>query len=110
MFLCRTKQMRLAEGIFINTFMELDGNAITALEVETKNLPLYTIGPIIQSGSSNPVEGSDCLRWLNNQPSGSVLFVCFGSGGTLSYDQMNELAFGLELSKQKFLWVHYNKL
>ncbi|KAK4592799.1 hypothetical protein RGQ29_017089 [Quercus rubra] len=105
MWLLRAKQMRLAEGIFINTFMELDGNAITALEEETKNLSLYTIGPIIQNGSSNPVEGSDCLRWLNNQPSGSVLFVCFGSGATLSYDQMNELALGLELSKQKFLWV-----
>ncbi|KAF3968559.1 hypothetical protein ACB098_11G120400 [Castanea mollissima] len=105
MFLRRTKQMRLADGIVINTFMELDGNAITALEEETKNLSLYAIGPIIQSGSRNPVEGSDCLRWLNNQPSGSVLFVCFGSGGTLSYDQMNELALGLESSKQKFLWV-----
>ncbi|KAK7823911.1 hydroquinone glucosyltransferase [Quercus suber] len=79
--------------------------AITALEEEAKNLSLYTIGPIIQSGSSNPVEGSDSLRWLNNQPSGSALFVCFGSDGTLSFDQMNELALGLELSKQKFLWV-----
>ncbi|KAM3685438.1 hypothetical protein ACJW31_11G117300 [Castanea mollissima] len=105
MFLRTSKQMRLADGIVINTFMELDGNAITALEEETKNLSLYAIGPIIQSGSRNPVEGSDCLRWLNNQPSGSVLFVCFGSGGTLSYDQMNELALGLESSKQKFLWV-----
>ncbi|KAL4599774.1 hypothetical protein ACB092_11G150900 [Castanea dentata] len=105
MFLRTSKQVRLADGIVINTFMELDGNAITALEEETKNLSLYAIGPIIQSGSRNPVEGSDCLRWLNNQPSGSVLFVCFGSGGTLSYDQMNELALGLESSKQKFLWV-----
>ncbi|XP_065621729.1 hydroquinone glucosyltransferase-like [Quercus suber] len=105
LLLGEAKQMRLAEGIVVNTFMELDGNAITALEEEAKNPSLYTIGPIIQSGSSNQVEGSDCLSWLNNQPSGSVLFVCFGSGGTLSYDQMNELALGLELSKQKFLWV-----
>nr|POF23411.1 hydroquinone glucosyltransferase [Quercus suber] len=82
-----------------------DRTTITALEEEAKNLSLYTIGPIIQSGSSNPVEGSDSLRWLNNQPSGSALFVCFGSDGTLSFDQMNELALGLELSKQKFLWV-----
>lgn len=32
----------------------------------------------------------------------------FGSGGTLSYDQLNELALGLELSEQKFLWVARN--
>jgi hydroquinone glucosyltransferase len=31
--------------------------------------------------------------------------VSFGSGGTLSQNQLNELALGLELSGQKFLWV-----
>ncbi|XP_042505616.1 hydroquinone glucosyltransferase-like [Macadamia integrifolia] len=36
---------------------------------------------------------------------GSVLFVSFGSGGALSREQLNELASGLELSKQRFLWV-----
>ncbi|KAM3733240.1 hypothetical protein ACB098_11G120200 [Castanea mollissima] len=106
MFLRTTKRMRLAEGIMFNTFMEMEENAIKALlDEESKCLPLYPIGPIIQTGSSNQVKGSDCLRWLDNQPHGSVLFVCFGSGGTLSYEQTNELAFGLELSEQKFLWV-----
>nr|POF19575.1 hydroquinone glucosyltransferase [Quercus suber] len=108
MFLRNAKRFRLAEGIIVNTFMELEGSAIKALlDEEAKNLPLYPIGPI-QSGSSNlqvDKSVSDCLRWLDNQPHGSVLFVCFGSGGTLSYDQTNELALGLELSGQKFLWV-----
>ncbi|TKY68850.1 Hydroquinone glucosyltransferase [Spatholobus suberectus] len=36
---------------------------------------------------------------------GSVLYVSFGSGGTLSQEQMIELAYGLELSNLKFLWV-----
>jgi len=31
--------------------------------------------------------------------------VSFGSGGTLSSEQMRELAWGLELSEQRFLWV-----
>ncbi|KAK7841588.1 hydroquinone glucosyltransferase [Quercus suber] len=72
----------------------------------TKRYRLAEVGPI-QSGSSNQVDKSesDCLRWLDNQPHGSVLFVCFGSGGTLSYEQTNELALGLELSGQKFIWV-----
>lgn len=51
------------------------------------------------------VDGLQCLSWLDDQPSGSVLFVCFGSGGTLSHSQLNELALGLELSGQKFLLV-----
>jgi hydroquinone glucosyltransferase len=45
------------------------------------------------------------LRWLNKQPHSSVLFVSFGSGGTLSHEQLNELASGLEMSGQRFLWV-----
>ncbi|RYR75033.1 hypothetical protein Ahy_A02g009744 isoform C [Arachis hypogaea] len=49
-----------------------------------------------------------CLRWLNEQPRGSVLFVCFGSGGTLSSAQIDELALGLEMSEQRFLWVIKN--
>ena len=109
LFLRITKRLRLAEGIMFNTFTELEGSAIKALgeEAEAGNLPLYPIGPIIQSGSTNQVDGSESesLKWLDNQPSGSVLFVCFGSGGTLSVDQMNELALGLEMSRQKFLWV-----
>jgi hydroquinone glucosyltransferase len=112
MILHYAKQLRLAEGVMLNTFTELEASAIKGSEEEAEagNLPLFPIGPIIQSGSSNQLDGpgSNCLTWLDNQPSGSVLFVCFGSGGTLSYDQTNELALGLEMSGQKFLWVLKN--
>ncbi|RZC58994.1 hypothetical protein C5167_006300 [Papaver somniferum] len=62
------------------------------------------IGPLIRTGVRG--DGSDrsgCLKWLDNQPPASVLFVSFGSGGTLSSDQLIELALGLEMSEQKFL-------
>ena len=39
------------------------------------------------------------------QPSESVIYVSFGSGGTLSKSQIAELAWGLELSQQRFIWV-----
>jgi len=42
---------------------------------------------------------------LDKQPKRSVLYVSFGSGGTLSYDQIQELALGLEMSEHRFLWV-----
>ncbi|KAK8339545.1 hypothetical protein V6Z11_A08G041500 [Gossypium hirsutum] len=48
---------------------------------------------------------SGCIKWLDIQPVGSVLFVSFGSSGTLSRNQVSELAMGLEMSKQRFLWV-----
>ncbi|XP_052171760.1 hydroquinone glucosyltransferase-like [Diospyros lotus] len=48
---------------------------------------------------------TECLNWNDNQPTGSVLFVSFGSGGRLSHEQITELALGLEFSEQRFLWV-----
>ncbi|CAL4975235.1 unnamed protein product [Urochloa decumbens] len=43
--------------------------------------------------------------YLTSKPDGSVLYVCFGSGGALSTRQTAELAAGLEASGQRFLWV-----
>ncbi|KAL7203837.1 hypothetical protein ACSBR2_016982 [Camellia fascicularis] len=87
--------------------MDLEEGAIKALqEKEPGKSPVYLIGPLIQTDSSDESqERPECLQWLDGQPSGSVLFVSFGSGGTLSHDQLNELALGLELSGQRFLWV-----
>ncbi|XP_057981359.1 hydroquinone glucosyltransferase [Malania oleifera] len=100
------KRYRLAEGIMVNSFWELEGGAIKALqEEEPGKPPVYPIGPVIKMDSGSGSNGSDCLRWLDDQPHGSVLFISFGSGGTLSSDQLNELALGLEMSEQRFLWV-----
>ncbi|XP_058221683.1 hydroquinone glucosyltransferase-like [Rhododendron vialii] len=94
------------EGIIINSFLDLEEGAIKALQVEEPGKPpVYPIGPLIQTGSSDGSDQPECLKWLDDQPSRSVLFVSFGSGGTLSHDQINELALGLEMSGQKFLWV-----
>lgn len=67
---------------------------------------VYTVGPLIRSLSASGEEGTaDCLKWLDLQPKSSVLFVSFGSAGTLSCAQTSELALGLEASGQRFLWV-----
>jgi len=55
-----------------------------------------------KEGSNNDIK---YLRWLDKQECNSVLYVSFGSGGTLCEEQIKELAWGLELSGQKFLWV-----
>ncbi|KAM7476508.1 hypothetical protein LguiB_023751 [Lonicera macranthoides] len=101
-----TKMYKLAEGIMVNSFKELEEEAVKALqEQQPGKPPVYPIGPIIQMGSSREGEDLECLRWLDNQPLASVLFISFGSGGTLSPNQLNELALGLEMSGQRFLWV-----
>ncbi|KAJ1388283.1 UDP-glucuronosyl/UDP-glucosyltransferase [Sesbania bispinosa] len=106
LFLQRCKKLHLADGIIVNSFRDIETGPIRALTEEKSGYPsVYPVGPIIQNGSGNLTNGSECLKWLNNQVPNSVLYVSFGSGGTLSQDQLNELALGLELSGQKFLWV-----
>ncbi|XP_022773430.1 hydroquinone glucosyltransferase-like [Durio zibethinus] len=99
----------LAAGIMVNSFMDLEEEAFKALMEGELGLPaVYPVGPLIQTSSissNNGVDGSNCLRWLDEQPNGSVIYVCFGSGGTFSLEQLNELALGLEMSGQRFLWV-----
>ncbi|XP_022733338.1 hydroquinone glucosyltransferase-like [Durio zibethinus] len=105
------KRYSLAAGIIVNSFMDLEKGAFEALMEGGRGLPaVYPVGPLIQNGSTNEVKewSKNCLRWLDEQPGGSVLYVCFGSGGTLSHEQLNELALGLETSGQRFLWVVKN--
>ncbi|XVE53346.1 hypothetical protein DITRI_Ditri02bG0196900 [Diplodiscus trichospermus] len=72
------------------------------MNTSTSYLPDWALIKQEETLSRTDVE---CLEWLDNQPSDSVIFVTFGSGGTLSVEQQTELAWGLELSQQRFIWV-----
>ncbi|XP_077211198.1 hydroquinone glucosyltransferase-like [Tasmannia lanceolata] len=99
------KRYKEATGILINSFLELEPETIKALKEELDNPTIYPVGPVIRTGSTGWDNESEGLKWLNEQPRDSVLFISFGSGGTLSLEQLNELALGLEMSEQRFLWV-----
>ncbi|GMP79027.1 hypothetical protein CsSME_00034731 [Camellia sinensis var. sinensis] len=114
LFIYHTKRFNLADGIIVNTllFLDLEPGAFNAFVDEEddgsgKKPPVYPIGPVLQT---RPTSGNDddveCLRWLDEQPRGSVLFASFGSSGTLSQEQLTELALGLEMSEQRFIWVN----
>ncbi|KAF7844944.1 hydroquinone glucosyltransferase-like [Senna tora] len=97
-----SKQLHRVDGILVNSFVDLEPGPISALQ---NVRPVYPVGPIVQTESNISSNSSECLAWLDKQPENSVLFVSFGSGGTLSQEQLNELAYGLELSGHRFLWV-----
>ncbi|QHO14725.1 hypothetical protein HN51_030259 [Arachis hypogaea] len=105
------KRIPKASGILLNTFEELEPEQLRAIgensffkEIDTP--PIFPIGPLVKE--TEPVCGSreECImNWLDKQPSGSVVLVAFGSFGRLCAEQISELAWGLELSQQRFLWV-----
>ncbi|GFS29192.1 UDP-glucosyl transferase 72B3 [Actinidia rufa] len=96
----------LADGLIVNSFLDLEPGALKVLMEESSGKPaIYPIGPLLQSSPTGVGHQHDCLRWLDEQPPASVLLICFGSSGTISPEQLTELAFGLEMSGQRFLWV-----
>ena len=50
-------------------------------------------------------EGIDYFQWLDNQPSGSVLYISQGSFLSVSNEQIDEIAAGVRESGVRFLWV-----
>ncbi|KAK8361422.1 hypothetical protein V6Z11_A03G040200 [Gossypium hirsutum] len=104
MVITLTRGLRKAKGIMINTFWELESHAISSLS-DASALPVYPVGPILNLESETEVhQSSDIMKWLDEQPPSSVVFLCFGSGGSFNGDQVKEIAFALEQSGHRFLW------
>ncbi|PKA55940.1 Hydroquinone glucosyltransferase [Apostasia shenzhenica] len=95
------------DGIMVNSFEALeDETARFFREKGEGKPPVLPVGPLITyAGDSVGNNLESCLEWLDQQPDCSVLFISFGSGGSLSQKQTWELAVGLEMSGQRFLWV-----
>ncbi|KAH9307213.1 hypothetical protein KI387_035124 [Taxus chinensis] len=100
-----------ADLVLINTFDELEGPVMEALR---DRLPVYSIGPLLEAEQKNGLSNSfaslwteekSCVQWLDDQEPGSVVYVCFGSVTVMSDQELEEFAWGLEGSKQPFLWV-----
>nr|XP_009758472.1 PREDICTED: anthocyanidin 3-O-glucosyltransferase 5-like [Nicotiana sylvestris] len=99
----------LSDGILINTWEEAECDTLKGLTENERlksvvKVQIYPIGPLRRNVEDKNMENW-ILKWLDKQPSESVLYVSFGSGGTLSSKQMIELAWGLKLSQQRFVWV-----
>ncbi|EES09959.2 hypothetical protein SORBI_3005G156600 [Sorghum bicolor] len=114
---------READAILVNSFDAVEPEVAKVLrqpEPGRRRPPVYPIGPLIVQQSNGTTTNTvanggvpphslapraACLEWLDHQPARSVIFVSFGSGGAIPKEEMHELALGLELSRQRFLWV-----
>jgi hypothetical protein len=97
--------VKLCNWLLCNSFYELDSPACNLIP------GIIPVGPLLLGNQLSSHVGSfwsedlTCLSWLDKQPVGSVIYVAFGSTSIHSQQQFEELAFGLELIGQPFLWV-----
>lgn len=103
------KCMNFDSGRMYNTcrFIEAPFIDLLGRQEISKDMKQWALGPF------NPVVISQtkchnrpkCLKWLDKQAPNSVIFVSFGTTTSLTQDQIQELAIGLDKSNQKFIWV-----
>ncbi|KZV27323.1 zeatin O-glucosyltransferase-like [Dorcoceras hygrometricum] len=65
----------------------------------------WVIGPIIPPMLPSRGRPPKCLEWLDQHEPNSVIYVSFGTTTSLSDEEIKELAWGLEQSRLKFIWV-----
>ncbi|KAG6578550.1 UDP-glycosyltransferase 83A1, partial [Cucurbita argyrosperma subsp. sororia] len=75
-------------------------------QVVSLNPKLLTIGPLIATEAGQLWKEDDsCIRWLDQQPAGSVVYMAFGSSTDFNQEQSEEIAMGMELTERPFMWV-----
>ncbi|EPS65698.1 lignan glucosyltransferase, partial [Genlisea aurea] len=104
-FFAMSSRFRRTKGILINSFLEFEDRAITAMSEDGRLPPVYPVGPVLQdSGEDARRKYGEIMDWLDEQPDSSVVFLCFGSMVAFEGDQVREIAAGIELSGHRFLW------
>ncbi|KAK7385577.1 hypothetical protein VNO78_31302 [Psophocarpus tetragonolobus] len=94
-----------AQYLLFPSIYELEPRAIDALKAEF-SIPIYTVGPAIPYFGYGHIDAElGYFQWLDNQPSGSVLYICQGSFLSVSKEQIDEIAGGVRESGVRFLWV-----
>ncbi|OEL35652.1 7-deoxyloganetin glucosyltransferase [Dichanthelium oligosanthes] len=115
-----TKQIAGADAVILNTFDELEQEALDGMRaVIPPAASIHTIGPlaflaeqIVPQGGELDALGSNlwkedasCFAWLEGKRPGSVVFVNYGSVTVMTNAELVEFAWGLANSGHDFLWI-----
>ncbi|KAK1428634.1 hypothetical protein QVD17_17473 [Tagetes erecta] len=103
--------------LFVSTY-ELEAEVIDALKSQL-SVPVYAVGPAIpyfnlhdeQNDQNTPEykqndqNTPEYVRWLDSQPSASVLYISQGSFLSVSDAQLDEIVAGIHDSGVRYLWI-----
>jgi len=104
------RRYKETKGIIVNTLQDLEPYVFQSRYDDLQLPPIYPIGPVLDllgpvQWDPNPVQYNYIMEWLDLQPVKSVVFLCFGSLGSLEVKQVEQIAIGLERAGIRFLWV-----
>jgi len=105
---------RRSYGEVFNSFAELEPDYVEHYRT-TLGRRVWLVGPVAHANAfafagededEDMAPGADrCLRWLDEKPRGSVVYLAFGTLAHFSAAELREVARGLQLSGKNFLWV-----
>ncbi|TXG74211.1 hypothetical protein EZV62_002790 [Acer yangbiense] len=104
-----TDSLKKSSAMIVNTMNFLEQEAVKIIQEMFPASLIFTTGPfhkLAPSISSSLLkEDTNCISWLNQQSSKSVIYVSFGSMASIDQKELLETAWGLADSEQPFLWV-----
>ncbi|KAL1202021.1 UDP-glycosyltransferase 71C5 [Cardamine amara subsp. amara] len=104
------ERLQESRGILVNSFSEVEPYAADHFSRGRDYPRVYPVGPVLNlTGRTNPglasAQYEEMMKWLDEQPDSSVLFLCFGSMGVFPAPQITEIAHALELVGYRFIWA-----
>ena len=109
-FMRLARGLKKVNGIIVNSFEELESHAVLSFfsHPDLSDIPIYPVGPLLNLEPKTKVtvdaNSDDIMKWLDDQPPSSVVFLCFGSRGYFDEDQVKEIAHAVENSGARFVW------
>ncbi|KAK4431109.1 Beta-D-glucosyl crocetin beta-1,6-glucosyltransferase [Sesamum alatum] len=90
--------------VLIKSSREIEGKYIDYLSqlMERKIVP---VGPLVSADPGPDDENCDLMEWLGKKDEFSTVFVSFGSEYFLKKEEIEEMAYALELSDVNFIWI-----
>lgn len=88
----------------IKSSREVEGKYIDYL-TRISNKEIIPIGILVDEEPLGDDDSLGLIQWLDKKEKGSCIFVSFGSEYFLTNEEIEEIAYGLEMSNVNFIWV-----
>ncbi|KAK6929092.1 UDP-glucuronosyl/UDP-glucosyltransferase [Dillenia turbinata] len=90
--------------VLVKSFREIEGKYLDHFSVLAgkKAVP---VGPLVRDFADDDEGKASIIEWLDKREPSSVLYVSFGTEYFSPMEELQEIAYGLEISGVSFIWI-----